>query len=586
MEENLEQKLNEVETMISDESSSIEDTVNDIIEGVSILTEAVSEIPAIIDQKISEIKQVEAKDGKDGKDGVNGKDGENGKDGKNGKDGQDGIDGVDGSPDEPKDIKKKLESLKGDLRLDKKAIKGLDDVMDKSDLDRAISILDKRTQYLINKRSTSTSGGGAFSSITGTPTEVAYFDLAGNGTSDSLFTRNPNTKETFIGLTGTDLASNLHITPTGNTLTWDADTTDDISTSIIQSDNILNAGVKGTAILYADSVTEEKALILVGDGTSSGGEPFQISLRTDDGTGNVSTFVSIDNVNGISMGAEDLGVSFISSYIDFTLTGNTIQWDADTTDTISTKLEQSQNLFGLGFSGTGISWSDSNTGVTGILGTVDGTGVGTYAGSTTMGTINDPTGASAFAGSNYNTSTDQPEFFINTALGDFDSGLNSNDQYIQLLHRDVGVGEQSQIVVQSGNTYLSYKASTASNEYQAVLSDGTFSVTNRTAGSNIVYIDIANRQSIIGNVSSVGGIKMFIDDAVGINVQAPGGVVNIGGNTYGNNTNIQVDDINQIVTITNVPTYADDATAVTGGLTTGNLYKTTTGGSTFLKIVP
>lgn len=35
-----------------------------------------------------------------------------------------------------------------------------------------------------------------------------------------------------------------------------------------------------------------------------------------------------------------------------------------------------------------------------------------------------------------------------------------------------------------------------------------------------------------------------------------------------------------------VPTYADDAAAVVGGLTTGDVYKTTTGGSTFLKIVP
>jgi hypothetical protein len=35
-----------------------------------------------------------------------------------------------------------------------------------------------------------------------------------------------------------------------------------------------------------------------------------------------------------------------------------------------------------------------------------------------------------------------------------------------------------------------------------------------------------------------------------------------------------------------VPSYADDAAAVGGGLATGDVYKTTTGGSTFLKIVP
>lgn len=35
-----------------------------------------------------------------------------------------------------------------------------------------------------------------------------------------------------------------------------------------------------------------------------------------------------------------------------------------------------------------------------------------------------------------------------------------------------------------------------------------------------------------------------------------------------------------------VPSYADDAAAAGGGLVTGDVYKTTTGGSTFLKIVP
>lgn len=53
-----------------------------------------------------------------------------------------------------------------------------------------------------------------------------------------------------------------------------------------------------------------------------------------------------------------------------------------------------------------------------------------------------------------------------------------------------------------------------------------------------------------------------------------------------NNTQIYINDITQLVTITNVPIYADDAAAGLGGLVTGNLYKTTTGGSTYLKIVP
>ena len=68
---------------------------------------------------------VDGKDGADGIDGNDGEDGINGKDGKDGRDGVNGRDGQDGSPDTPKDIVKKLESLKGDKRLDASAIKNL-----------------------------------------------------------------------------------------------------------------------------------------------------------------------------------------------------------------------------------------------------------------------------------------------------------------------------------------------------------------------------------------------------------------------------------------------------------------------------
>lgn len=53
-----------------------------------------------------------------------------------------------------------------------------------------------------------------------------------------------------------------------------------------------------------------------------------------------------------------------------------------------------------------------------------------------------------------------------------------------------------------------------------------------------------------------------------------------------NGTYLEIDDDNERVTITNVPTFADDAAAGVGGLTQGQIYKTTTLGSTFLKIVP
>lgn len=71
--------------------------------------------------------------GKDGRDGVDGKSGKDGRDGisKDGVDGKDGLRGLlgargmDGSPDEPEIIREKLETLKGEDRLDASAIKNL-----------------------------------------------------------------------------------------------------------------------------------------------------------------------------------------------------------------------------------------------------------------------------------------------------------------------------------------------------------------------------------------------------------------------------------------------------------------------------
>lgn len=79
----------------------------------------------------------------------------------------------------------------------------------------------------------------------------------------------------------------------------------------------------------------------------------------------------------------------------------------------------------------------------------------------------------------------------------------------------------------------------------------------------------------LGNMATTGS-NMYIDDTAKT-ITVKGGV---------NGTQILIDDTAQLITISNVPDYADDAAAATGGLTTGQLYQTTSSGSTFLKIVP
>lgn len=396
----------------------------------------------------------------------------------------------------------------------------------------------------------STDGIGGLSWVSGgTPggsdTWVQY-NNAGAFFGDALFTRDSTTKETFIGLKGKDLASNLQITPTGNTLFWDADTTDNIIAKIEQGQNILNAGVKGTSILYGDTVTEEKALIIVGDGTGAGGEPFEISLRTDDGTGNVSTFIAVDSVNGISMGAEDLGVSFIASYADFTLTGNTIQWDADTSDTITTRLEQSQDLFGLGaYSGTGLGWEDFVTNIKGLVVVGDGTAGGRTPGDALITTINTATGDQAavvthngpIEGMSVGVSTQNGNIHTNLSLSSVDGILN--------YRTEGGVGQEAIVSVTPTETYMTFILDSLSPTYKVSLGNGVFSIDDSV--NSILYLDIANGQSIFGNVAAASGITVFVDNANGINIQAPESVINIGANGFGNETNLQVDDSTGII---------------------------------------
>ena len=65
----------------------------------------------------------------------------------------------------PIEIKTKLETLEGEERLSVSAIKGLDDYTKKNDLNNAISILDNRTNFLINRVQQATSWGSIIGDI-------------------------------------------------------------------------------------------------------------------------------------------------------------------------------------------------------------------------------------------------------------------------------------------------------------------------------------------------------------------------------------------------------------------------------------
>lgn len=109
-------------------------------------------------------------------------------------------------------------------------------------------------------------------------------------------------------------------------------------------------------------------------------------------------------------------------------------------------------------------------------------------------------------------------------------------------------------------------------------------VNNGANGTKLQVLDaVSTVQAVVGDLFKVYDTSNNEWLRVDIGNQA----VELGDiSSAGNGTLLEVNDLTQRVTITNVPAYADDTAATGAGLTTGMLYKTTTGGSTFLKIVP
>lgn len=125
---------------------------------------------------------------------------------------------------------------------------------------------------------------------------------------------------------------------------------------------------------------------------------------------------------------------------------------------------------------------------------------------------------------------------------------------------------------------LSYPSATATTYSEFSYNKYSGTVTLETDQGNL---EVRSQESSLTKITDLNGMNQYKTGFT-----TTGGYAKVGDIDGGNSTYIKVDDLNQQITITNVPTYADDAAAITGGLTTGMLYKTTTGGITALNIVP
>lgn len=120
--------------------------------------------------------------------------------------------------------------------------------------------------------------------------------------------------------------------------------------------------------------------------------------------------------------------------------------------------------------------------------------------------------------------------------------------------------------VDTNNKFVSIgDVGNAVNKTNFVVNDNTKNITSQVDGH--FYVNNSSGQRVADFNTTDWSVKLGSIDA-------------------GNGTVIFIDDVNQLITLGNVPTYADDSAATTAGLTTGQLYKTTTGGITSVNIVP
>lgn len=185
--------------------------------------------------------------------------------------------------------------------------------------------------------------------------------------------------------------SELILESTGNTFSWDADTTDDIESIITQGENLAGAGIKGTGIMHSDTNTTSSVTTVLGDVSSVFSvSDFAMYTQSTDASGqrHGEQFITSDTTYGVRTRYFNTGTTLEASNI-MNESGNVISWDADTSDDIVTTLTQNQDLFGLGqFSGSFLTWEDTGNSIRGALGVGDGTGAGLKPGTVFLSSSN------------------------------------------------------------------------------------------------------------------------------------------------------------------------------------------------------
>lgn len=233
---------------------------------------------ADVRSKVDEVMAMRPRDGRDGVDG---------RDGKNGKDGRDGRDGKNGSPDTAEQIKGKLETLKGDARLDASAIKNLPEatqtVVREMTLGQVETPLKAGTGITITKDATgakviSSSGGGTGDVVGPSSATDGAFPLF-DGTTGKLIKNSAYTPASFAPALGADDnyvtdAEKVVIGNTSGTNTGDQDLSGYLTKATYDAHSVLYATTDNTPV--ALTVGEQTVV-----GRATGGNISALAIDSD-----------------------------------------------------------------------------------------------------------------------------------------------------------------------------------------------------------------------------------------------------------------------------------------------------------------
>jgi hypothetical protein len=391
--------------------------------------------------------------------------------------------------------------------------------------------------------------------VSGMQNQVLYTDVDGKVFGDSLFTRDSVSLATTIGvgsgtvLTGfatnsgganirygdtsigldttvattdsharmryrdtvNNILGKIQFNATGNEFSWDGDTTDTIIDALIQGNNLNGVGYKGSALSHNDTTTLEAAAFFAGDTTSTGGTQYEASMSyVKPGFSGVFSYQAFNQ--GLRASYRDDVANIYSQNLQES-TGNSILWNADTTDSISTTFEQSQDILGLGaFSGSALTWQDTNTQINGVVGAIDGSGVGLFPGSILMSTNNIATGASSSITTNYDNVLNIATAIANVGNGGFDSGFEFDDNRMVVRYRNNTSGLESSFESDATSAVTRYTLD-GTNEYQTQLGDGTFAFLNTTTNDNYLSLNGVTGAYGIGDLNGAGSsTRLSIDD--------------------------------------------------------------------------